>query len=190
MLKYVIGIDEVGRGPIAGPIVAAAVVSDNSKKQKEILSRVKDSKILSVHKREILFSEIIENFIWSVQLLDNNFIDKYGIQVANKMVFIEVLDEVSRQINDDYQVVADYVGGFEIESISFYKKGESKFAEIAAASIIAKVYRDSLMSSFDKYYPHYDLCLHKGYGTKRHLELIQKFGITPIHRKSFLTKYF
>jgi ribonuclease HII len=105
------------------------------------------------------------------------------------MVFIEVLDEVAKLVNDEYTVVADYVGGFEVANINFYKQGETKFAEIAAASIIAKVYRDSLMSSLDKYFPHYDLWAHKGYGTKKHLELIKKFGTSSIHRKSFLTNH-
>lgn len=191
MVKYIIGIDEAGRGPLAGPIVAVAVLSTNSSKEREILSLVDDSKKLSIKKREDLFLMIIKNITWSARTLDNTFIDKYGIQSANILLFHELSQDLIRQTKGEVKILADYVGGADkiLRHINFYKQGESKYQEIAAASIIAKVYRDRLMMSLDKTFPHYDFCLHKGYGTKKHYENINKFGLSPIHRRSFLKNY-
>ncbi|MFA6467103.1 MAG: ribonuclease HII [Patescibacteria group bacterium] len=191
MIKYIIGIDEAGRGPLAGPIVAAAVLSTNSSKERKILSLADDSKKLSSKKREHLFLMIIKNIAWSVRALDNTFIDKYGIQTANILLFHELSQDFTKQVKGEVNILADYVGGADkiLRHINFYKQGESQYQEIAAASIIAKVYRDRLMMSLDKIFPHYDFCLHKGYGTKKHYENINKFGLSPIHRRSFLKNY-
>jgi ribonuclease HII len=191
MTKYIIGIDEAGRGPLAGPIVAAAVLSTNSSKERKILSLADDSKKLSSKKREHLFLMIIKNIAWSVRALDNTFIDKYGIQTANILLFHELSQDFTKQVKGEVNILADYVGGADkiLRHINFYKQGESQYQEIAAASIIAKVYRDRLMMSLDKIFPHYDFCLHKGYGTKKHYENINKFGLSPIHRRSFLKNY-
>jgi len=188
MIKFIIGIDEAGRGPLAGPIVAAAVLNTFSIKDKQALSLVKDSKKLSPRKREELFLPIIKNMIWSVRALDNDFIDKYGIQAANILLVHELSEDLQKYVNSNTKILADYVGGADriLRHIDFYKQGESKHKEIAAASIIAKVYRDRLMMSLDKAFPNYDFWLHKGYGTKRHYEQIDKLGLSPIHRKSFL----
>lgn len=191
MTKYIIGIDEAGRGPLAGPIVAAAVLSTNSSKERKILSLVDDSKKLSSKKREDLFLMIIKNITWSVRALDNTFIDKYGIQAANILLFHELSQDLIKQSPGESKILADYVGGADkiLRHINFYKQGESQYQEIAAASIIAKVYRDRLMMSLDKTFPYYDFCLHKGYGTKKHYENLDRFGLSPIHRRSFLKNY-
>ena len=120
--------------------------------------------------------------------MDNDFIDKYGIQSANVLVFQEVLDDLKGMVDEPVKVYADYVGGAEhyMRHISFHKHGESKYKEIAAASIIAKVFRDRLMVEYDHTFPHYDFWLHKGYGTKGHFNSLTKFGPSPIHRRSFL----
>jgi ribonuclease HII len=189
--KIIIGIDEAGRGPLAGPIVAAAVLNNFSAREKEILSQVKDSKKLTPKRREDLFLPIIKNMTWSVRAYDNNFIDKYGIQAANILLFHELGQDLLKMSKGKARILADYVGGAEdkLKHIDFHKQGEDKFQEIAAASIIAKVYRDRLMMMLDKTFPHYDFWLHKGYGTKRHFENIGKHGLSPIHRRSFLKKY-
>lgn len=191
MTKHIIGIDEAGRGPLAGPIVAAAVLNTYSISDKQALSQVKDSKKLTIRKREDLFLPIIKNMFWSVRALDNNFIDKYGIQAANILLVHDLGQDLLRQAKGEAKILADYVGGADkiLRHIDFYKQGESKHQEIAAASIIAKVYRDRLMMSLDKTFPHYDFWLHKGYGTRKHYENLDKLGLCPIHRRSFLKNY-
>lgn len=191
MTKYIIGIDEAGRGPLAGPIVAAGVVFRGHKKELNILVKVKESKSISYAQREILFLEIIKNFIWSVSLLDNKFIDRYGIQKANTLIVHEVVEDLQKQINKKADIRADYVGGAHniFSNISFFKKGDENFKEIAAASIIAKVYRDKLMEGIARSLPNYDFEIHKGYGTKKHFELLDKNGLSQVHRQSFLKSY-
>ena len=191
MTKYIIGIDEAGRGPLAGPIVAAAVLNTFSSVDKQALSRVKDSKQLSALAREELFLPIIQNMLWAVRIFDNKFIDKYGIQKANILLVYELSRDLLKQAKGPVAVLADYVGGAErlLPQINFFKHGESQHQEIAAASIIAKVYRDKLMESLDKSFPNYDFALHKGYGTIRHYENLKKFGPSSIHRRSFLKNY-
>ena len=191
MSKYIIGIDEAGRGPLAGPIVAAGIIVRNTKKEKQILELVDDSKKLKAKKREELFLLLVKNFIWSIRTYDNNFIDKYGIQKANLLLFHDIAEDLLKYSRGINNIVADYVGGGEsiLKNIIFFKNGESQFKEIAAASILAKVYRDRLMMGMDNNYPYYNFYLHKGYGTARHFEAIDKYGLSPIHRRSFLTKY-
>lgn len=188
MKKYIIGIDEAGRGPLAGPIVAAAVLYDFSPRQSAILNEVRDSKKLSISRREELFFLIIKNIPWSVRAYDNNFIDKYGIQKANVLLVHELSQDLLQQAQGAVRIFADYVGGADkvLRNINFLKHGESQYKEIAAASILAKVYRDRLMMSLDKSLPHYDFWLHKGYGTRRHYANLDKLGPSPIHRQSFL----
>lgn len=188
MKEYIIGIDEAGRGPLAGPIVAAAVLNTGSKGDLEILENVFDSKKMTPAAREKIFIPIIKNMIWSVRAYDNNFIDKYGIQTANVLLVYELARDLSIQSKKQSRALADYVGGADklFKDIYFFKGGESQHREIAAASIVAKVYRDRLMMSFDKVFPGYDFVTHKGYGTKKHYENLSKLGPSPIHRKTFL----
>ncbi|MCD4760689.1 ribonuclease HII [bacterium] len=198
--KISIGIDEAGRGPLAGPMVAAGVVFENTKKQREIFKGIKESKSLTPIKREALFSPIIKNFIWSVAVFDNNFIDRYGIQAANILLFHEVAEDLRNKIKQPAEgadrsgsinIIADYVGGADrsLKDVVFHKKGDVQFKEIAAASIIAKVYRDQIMMSINKNFPDYNFNLHKGYGTAKHFDKINKHGLSSVHRKTFLKKY-
>ncbi len=192
-----IGIDEVGRGPVAGPIVAAAVFSSGSQGQENILKMVADSKLLSAKKREGLNELILENFLFSIKLIDNKFIDERGIQLANVLVMQEALNDLLKKIininHGEINIVADYVGGakkyWPNTEADFFKHGESLYQEIAAASIISKVFRDKLMEEYHQIFPLYNFDKHKGYGTKDHLAAIKKFGPCEIHRKSFLGAY-
>jgi ribonuclease HII len=185
--KFIIGLDEAGRGPLAGPIVAAAVLSRGLKKEQSILSSVKDSKKLLASQRETLFLQIIKNFVWSVQLLDNIFIDRYGIQAANRLVMAEALEELqSLHPAVKITIVSDYVAGFKHPGVTFHQHGEDKFPVIAAASIVAKVWRDKLMVAVSEHYSDYNFSQHKGYGTEEHFKMLKKFGLTPLHRRSFL----
>lgn len=188
-----IGIDEAGRGPLAGPIVAAAIFSTGSQKDNHILSQVDDSKKLSAENREALFNVLIHNFSYSVQFLDNKFIDRYGIQIANVFVVHDALEGLTKKIEvEPKNILSDYIGGYQRYfghlPISFFKQGESKHKEIAAASIIAKVYRDRLMEDLHYFYPDYNFMQHKGYGTQEHLSLIKEKGPSEVHRKTFLRK--
>lgn len=197
MTKYMIGIDEVGRGPVAGPIVAAAVFSTGSKEQQIILAQVSDSKLLSAKKREHLSELIVENFLFSIKIIDNKFIDERGIQLANILVMQEALNDLLKNIininHAEINIVADYVGGakkyWPETKLEFFKKGESVYQEIAAASIIAKVFRDQLMTEQHQIFPQYNFQNNKGYGTTEHLRSIKKYGPCEIHRRSFLGAY-
>lgn len=197
MGTYCIGMDEVGRGPIAGPIVGAAVFASGSKKQKQILGQVRDSKILTARQREYLAALINENFLWSIKMVDNNFIDQRGIQTANIFVLHEALNDLLQKINGinhlSIKVFSDYVGGnkkyWPDSQATFFKKGESKYPEIAAASIIAKVWRDELMKKYHEIYPQYNFLKNKGYGTGEHFEMIAKHGSCDLHRRSFLKRH-
>lgn len=187
----IIGIDEAGRGPLAGPIVAAAIFSTGSPKDKALLAQVDDSKKLSAENREGLYNVLINNFSYSVQVLDNNFIDRYGIQVANVFAIYDAMESLlAKTKNKPHRILADYVGGhdryFAKAEMDFFKQGESKYKEIAAASIIAKVYRDKLMEDVHRLYPEYNFVQHKGYGTQEHREAIKKIGPSKIHRTTFL----
>lgn len=191
---YIIGIDEVGRGCVAGPIVAVACLSRGTDTENKILKQAKDSKKLTAKKREELFELLSNNFIWVVSEIDNQEIDRIGIQPANCLVVERAAEKLLQKLeNFAGKILADHIGGAHNytgnKGIKFHIKGESKFAEIAAASILAKVYRDNLMQEWHDKYPAYDFTQHKGYGTKQHLAIITEQGICPIHRQSFLKKY-
>ena len=184
----------MGRGCVAGPIVAVACLSRGQEDEYKILVQVKDSKKLTAKKRAELFELLNNNFIWAHAEIDNKEIDKIGIQPANCLVVEQAVENLIKKIeNFEGKILADHIGGahnyIKNTKIEFYIKGESKFAEIAAASILAKVYRDKLMQEWHKKFPVYDFAKHKGYGTKQHLQIIIEQGICSIHRQSFLTKY-
>ena len=181
------GVDEVGRGPLAGPIVAAAVVLDeNSVKNKDIILGIKDSKKLSPHIREEL-AEIIKSkaLCYNIHEFSNYDIDEKGISWCNN----EVLKKAAVNLPMKPQLVIS--DGYPIKGIQirneFAVKGDSKSASIACASIVAKVYRDNLMKDYSLLYPQYGFENNAGYGTKEHVDAIIKYGITKIHRKSFLS---
>ncbi len=180
------GVDEAGRGPLAGPVVAACVVVDkNFKIDSEDLALVADSKKLSAKKREKLFS-IIKKKALAVEigLADNTEIDKINILQASFLAMRRAIKKL--KIQPDYVLVD---GSFRIPKLDKSQTaiigGDAKVFCIAAASIIAKVSRDWLMGEIDKKYPQYEFIKHKGYGTKRHLELIAQHGPCPLHRFSF-----
>ena len=182
--KYVAGVDEVGRGPVAGPIVAAAVILDIEAIEDMILY-INDSKKLSEAVREKLSIIIKEKAVaYSIFEMSAEDVDQRGIAYCNN----EVLKQAVYNLNIKPELVLS--DGYPIKHFSikneFVIKGDSKSAAIACASIIAKVYRDNLMKKYDDMYPGYAFSKHVGYGTKEHIENIKKFGLSPIHRKSFL----
>ncbi len=177
---YVAGTDEVGRGCLAGPIVAAAVIFE----EETVMVGVKDSKKLTAAQREHQDKEIKKRAIaWSIALIDNNVIDELGIQQAN----LDVLYQAVNRLKPQPEFVL--VDGFSLPLCSLPQrkliKGDSRSLSVAAASILAKVYRDSLMEDISGNYAAYGFERNKGYGTAEHLQAIEKYGYTPIHRKSF-----
>ncbi|MDW8801043.1 ribonuclease HII [Clostridium sp. A1-XYC3] len=183
---YVAGVDEVGRGPLAGPIAAGAVVLNlRQKEDRELILGIKDSKKLSEKKREELSKIIKEKAVsYSIALINNNEIDERGIAWCN--------NEVLRRAVKGLKVAPDIVlsDGYAVKNLDIYNefiiKGDMKSASIACASIIAKVYRDNLMKEYSKEFPYYGFDGNSGYGTTEHVQAIKKYGICKIHRKSFL----
>lgn len=182
---YLAGVDEVGRGPLAGPIVAASVILDLKVLDNEMILEINDSKKLSGKKREEL-SEIIKekSICFNIAILDNKEIDLKGVGVCNQQVLKQAVDGL--KIHPDF-VVSD---GYPIKALTtentFAIKGDSKSASIACASIVAKVYRDNLMKEYAEVYPQYHFESNVGYGSKVHLEALKQYGSTSIHRMSFL----
>ena len=178
---YIGGIDEAGRGPLAGPVVAAVVVFKPGTK----IEGINDSKKLSESKREELF-DIIKNeaLDYGIGIVQREEIDEYNILNATYMAMKKALNCL-KQTPDYLLVDAAHVPDIDIEQKSIIK-GDSKSISIAAASILAKVTRDHIMYEYDKIYPEYGFESHKGYGTDKHYQAIREHGITPIHRRSFL----
>ncbi len=184
--KLIGGVDEAGRGPLAGPVVAACVVIDkNFRIDSEDLALVADSKKLSAKKREKLFGIIKENVLAvEIGVVDNLTIDKINILQASFLAMRRAIKKL--KIEPDY-ILTD--GKFKIPKINQAQTaiigGDGKVFCIAAASIIAKVSRDWMMTEIDKQYPQYDFIQHKGYGTKAHFAKIAELGPCPLHRFSF-----
>ena len=178
---YIGGIDEAGRGPLAGPVVAAVVVFKPGTK----IEGINDSKKLSEAKRDELFDIIKEQALdYGIGIVQKDEIDEYNILNATYMAMKKAINCLKK--TPDYLLVdAAHVPDVNIDQKSIIK-GDSKSISIAAASILAKVTRDSLMYEYDKMYPEYGFASHKGYGTDQHYKAIREYGITPIHRKSFL----
>jgi ribonuclease HII len=205
-IKHIAGVDEAGRGPLAGPLVVAAVILDIEKivdlhfqaentksdvpdavlnKTYEKYAQIRDSKLLSEKKRcdleEFITNEAIS---YSVVEIDVDAIDREGIGNANQSGFFQAINKLGTKPN---YILTDH---FEIHKITKehqqnITKGDNKSITIAAASILAKQHRDKLMRNAHKMYPIYDFTQHKGYGTKRHRELIKEHGPCALHRKSF-----
>lgn len=181
---YICGIDEAGRGPLAGPVVAAAVILP---KDINILY-LNDSKKLSEKKRDMLYEEIQDKAIAvSAAVIGHDIVDEINILQATYRAMQEALDKLS--ITPDI-LLNDAVT---IPDVSYHQvpiiKGDAKSVSIAAASIIAKVTRDNLMRKYDKIYPEYGFAKHKGYGTTVHIDAIKQYGPSPIHRKTFIKKF-
>ena len=188
--RYIAGVDEVGRGPLAGPVVTACVVLPEDYEGLGI----DDSKKLSEKKREELYSEIIENAIcYGFGLCDNIVIDEVNILEATKLAMKQAIISANEMLKNRFPgekidlVLVDAVSipGIETKQISMIR-GDATSLSIAAASILAKVKRDRMMREYDDIYPGYDFASNKGYGTKKHYEGLREKGLTPIHRKTFL----
>ena len=181
--KAIAGIDEAGRGPLAGPVVAACCILDPDK---PVLG-LDDSKKLSEKKREELFPMIKENALaYAVVAIDAGTIDDINILEATKKAMRQCVADISEKIAPDLLLIdAVKLEGVSQEVVPIIK-GDAKSNSIAAASILAKVTRDHMMIEYDKQYPGYGFAKHKGYGTKDHYAAIREQGMTPIHRRSFL----
>lgn len=190
--KFVAGIDEAGRGPLAGPVVAGAIVVipelvEDVQNAPEF-RLIRDSKTLSARQREIAYEFIVKNFPWGVGLSDEKTIDRVNILQASFLAMKKAISDLKAKLKDDLEILL-IDGRSPIPNISIRQEsivGGDKFVfSISAASIVAKVTRDRLMLVFDKEFPQYGFAKHKGYGTKAHFDLIGKFGLCDIHRKSF-----
>lgn len=184
--KFIAGIDEAGRGPLAGPVACCAVIMplDSDK----IIDGVNDSKKLSPKKRDELYEKIKQTALdYSVVFVSEKEIDEINILNATKKGMSKCID--SLRINPNI-ILVDAVKGLdtEIECESIIK-GDSLSYSIACASILAKVERDRMMEKYDKEFIHYEFSRHKGYGTKLHIELLKKYGPCKIHRRSFIKNF-
>ena len=180
-MKYICGIDEAGRGPLAGPVVVASVIMPED----SMLEGVNDSKKISESKREKLYELITKEAIsYGVGIIDQEEIDDINILQATKKGLTEALRAMEVKPN---VILVDALTGIDTLGIPYKSviKGDAKSYSIACASIVAKVTRDRIMREWDKVYPEYGFSGHKGYGTAKHIEAIRKYGLTPIHRKTF-----
>jgi ribonuclease HII len=190
--KFVAGIDEAGRGPLAGPVVAGAIVvrPDSIENIQELpgFKLVRDSKALSARQRETAYDFIVENFEWGVGISDEKTIDRINILQAAYLSMKKAISDLKSKIKCEPEIVL-VDGRSPIPNISIFQEsivGGDKFVfSISAASIIAKVTRDRMMLKFHEKYPQYNFAKHKGYGTREHFEMIKKHGLCDIHRKSF-----
>ena len=180
--KLIAGVDEAGRGPLAGPVCAAAVILPTDAE----IEGINDSKKLSAKKRDALFDVIKETAeAYAIEFVYPDVIDDINIRQATALAMHNAVEKLKNtpdfvlidgNDNIPYDIPYNYV-----------IKGDAKSQTIAAASILAKVSRDRLMDELDEKYPEYGFAKHKGYGTKAHMEAIQKYGVSEVHRKSFMT---
>lgn len=178
-IKYIAGIDEVGRGPLVGPVVTAAVILPRDFYDE----RINDSKKLTEKKRELLYNVIMENALSvGIGISSEEVIDEINILEATKKAMIEAVNNLS--VKPEHLLIDAVKLNINIPQTSIIK-GDAKSESIAAASIVAKVTRDRMMVELDKEHPEYDFKHNKGYGTKKHIEAIEKYGILKEHRKTF-----
>ena len=183
--NMICGIDEAGRGPLAGPVVVASVIMPAN----SMIEGVNDSKKVSEKKREKLYDQILEEAIsYGVGIVGQDEIDEINILNATKKGLTMSLKELT--VKPDL-IIVDALTHIDTMGIPYESiiKGDAKCYSISAASIIAKVTRDRIMREWDKVYPEYGFEKHKGYGTSAHIEAIKKYGLCPIHRKSFTTHF-
>ncbi len=184
-VKYIAGIDEAGRGPLAGPVVVACVLLP----QDSMIEGVNDSKKISEAKREKLY-EIITNeaISYGVGIIYQDEIDEINILQATKKGVTQAIKQMAIKPNI---IMVDALTGIDTLGIPYNSliKGDAKCYSIAAASIIAKVTRDRIMREWDKVYPQYGFNSHKGYGTAKHIAALKEYGPSPIHRRSFISKF-
>ncbi len=183
--EYICGIDEAGRGPLAGPVVVAGVIMPKD----SMIEGVNDSKKVSEKKREKLYDLILDEAIsYSVAIIGQDVIDEINILNATKQGVTKVVEELDVKPN---LILVDALTHIDTKGIPYDSiiKGDAKCYNIAVASIIAKVTRDRIMREWDKIYPQYGFINHKGYGTAKHIEAIKEYGPCPIHRKSFIKNF-
>lgn len=183
--EYICGIDEAGRGPLAGPVVVAGVIMPKD----SMIEGVNDSKKVSEKKREKLYDVILEEAIsYSVAIVGQDVIDDINILNATKQGVTKVVEELEVKPN---LILVDALTHINTKGIPYDSiiKGDTKCYNIAAASIIAKVTRDRIMREWDEIYPQYGFINHKGYGTAKHIEALKEYGPCPIHRKTFIKNF-
>ncbi len=181
--KYIAGVDEVGRGPLAGPVVCASVIMDLT----QIIDGIDDSKKLSKKKRELLYDKIIENAIaYSIYEIEPEEIDEINILESTKKCMKNAVSGLT--IKPDVLLVDAVKTDFDVEYESIVK-GDLKSYTIGAASILAKVYRDRLMTKYSEIYSGYGFERNSGYGTKEHVEKLKEIGPCKIHRKTFIKNF-
>jgi len=185
--KYVVGIDEAGRGPLAGPVVSGAVlILEKDFEEIKKIKSVKDSKKLSEKKREEVYLNLVNKpkLKWGIGIVSEKVIDKINILEATKLSMIKAVKDLEKKnhVKVDFLILDGKMKiDLDVDQESIIK-GDDKVFSVSAASIIAKVTRDRLMIKYDKKYPAYNFKKHKGYGTKEHLRNIKKNGICKIHR--------
>ena len=183
--KNICGIDEAGRGPLAGPVVIAGVIMPED----SMIEGVNDSKKVSEKKRELLYDKIIEEAIsYSVAIIGQDVIDDINILNATKKGLTNVVEGLD--VKPDL-IIVDALEHIDTKGIPYESiiKGDAKCYSISAASILAKVTRDRIMREWDLVYPQYGFSSHKGYGTAKHISAIREYGLCPIHRRSFTKKF-
>ncbi len=184
-LTYISGIDEAGRGPLAGPVVVGVAIM----KPDSFIEGVNDSKKISETIREKLYEQITEEAIdWSVGIVDQTEIDKINILNATKKALHLAIENLKIKPEKILVDALEHIDTGGIPYISIIK-GDAKVYSISAASIIAKVTRDRIMREYDEIYPQYGFAGHKGYGTAAHIQAIKEFGPCPIHRQSFIKNF-
>lgn len=184
-IEYICGIDEAGRGPLAGPVVVASVIMPKD----SMIEGVNDSKKVSEKKREMLYEQIIDEAIsYGISIIDEKEIDRINILNATKKGLTDSLKQLEVKPNI---IIVDALNKIDTLGIPYESiiKGDAKAYSIAAASILAKVTRDRIMRQWDEVYPIYGFEKNKGYGTKEHIDAIKKYGLCSIHRTTF-TKNF
>ena len=183
--KLIAGIDEAGRGPLAGPVVVGLVIM----KPDSFIEGINDSKKVSEKKREILYEKIIEEAVdWSVGIVDQKEIDEINILKATKKAIKNAIMDLKVKPE---RIVVDALEHIDTCGIPYTSiiKGDAKIYSISAASIIAKVTRDRIMKEYDEVYPEYGFSGHKGYGTTKHIQAIKEFGPCALHRQSFIKNF-
>ena len=178
-IELIAGVDEVGRGPLAGPVVAAAVILPKLCKIKGL----NDSKKIPKSKHEAIYNQVMKEAVAvGIGIKDNYVIDDVNIYEATKLAMIEAIEKLNPQ--PEHLLIDAMNLDLPIEQTSIIK-GDANYLSIAAASIAAKVTRDKMMADYEQEFPGYAFAKNAGYGTKEHLSGIDKFGVTPIHRRSF-----
>lgn len=184
-IKLIAGIDEAGRGPLAGPVVVGIAIMPKD----SMIEGINDSKKISEKKREKLYDEITaEAIAWSVGIANQNEIDEINILNATKLALTRAIEKI--EIKPDI-ILVDALTNIDTKGIPYKSiiKGDSKEYSIAAASILAKVTRDRMMREYDEIYPQYGFSGHKGYGTAKHIAAIKEYGPCILHRKTFIKNF-